>query len=116
MKKTLKRSDLINLAFEMVQRYRLVISKIGVDGKCPVCEFKDGLLKSNNCELCFNKVNKFKPIDVGYGCVDMLTFEYNDIRLQYWEQVLEYLQSLLFEDVFIGRLRFECNEIDKKLM
>lgn len=111
--KTVKRSDLIDLASQMVERYKPDAIN---EYKCPICAYEAGLFKFDRCELCFNKIEKVKIIDIGYGCVDMLTFEYSQVRLLYWKQVLEYLKSLTSEDVFLGQLRFKCNEIDKKLI
>jgi hypothetical protein len=125
--KTVKRSDLIDLASQMVARYQPNAEN---EYDCPICTYVDedksygkiGLFRFNRCKLCFNRINKGDKSEsetiwwTNYGCVNMKTFEYNDLRLLYWEQVLEYLNSLTIEDVFLGQLRYKCNQIDQLLM
>lgn len=119
--KTIERSVLIDLSDKMIDKYTNngELSEF----HCPICNYSNGIFREKNCILCFNRTIIPKEgywLDQYLGCTLMKTFssdrKYDDIRLQYWQQVKEYLESLKSKNVYLGQLRYKCNEIDKKLM
>lgn len=116
--KTANRSHLINLVSKMIERYQ---SGNNSSHKCLICSYfhvQMDWVNYSGCIDCFNRIisKENDNYQITCGCVAMKTFGYDDYRLVYWKMVLDYLNSLTSEEVFLGQLRYKCNEIDQKLI
>jgi len=113
----IKRSLAIDLCNSMIKRYKNILQNIKNNSTCPVCKTFDTNLKDRtNCISCFNRVSTVSAFDYVCACMWFKTIDDDILRLEYWEKVLKYLQSITSDFVQINKLRDKCNEIDNQLI